>query len=342
MPSVYERYGEYRQELSDEEKGMLEYARKQEEKLLADASLQRWEHGWINSEGKRELFPVRDTEVKIAISRAENHFLPWDNTRTYFPEDPGIVEKFPGIDPKGKFSQVDMSFADRHAKLQAAMPSRPREVQDYVNRQLRALGGSGGDIAKCFQRMRNDSMKVRTQHLAAKMAPTPESSRYLEEEAQSLINNSVNIKRMNGFFNVLEYAADRAAVVRALADKLKPGGTLSVIKHNRPGRVMQMAVLLDDFDRANALLDGGDDAQAVAYGAIRYNEDGDISRWAPELKLTKTLGQRTFWDLQQNQEKQTDPQWQAQMLALERRVSSLPEYLSIAFFHHLFFEKSKN
>ena len=207
MPSVYERYGEYRQELSDEEKGMLEYARKQEEKLLADASLQRGEHGWINSEGKRELFPVRDTEVKIAISRAENHFLPWDNTRTYFPEDPGIVEKFPGIDPKGKFSQVDMSFADRHAKLQAAMPSRPREVQDYVNRQLRALGGSGGDIAKCFQRMRNDSMKVRTQHLAAKMAPTPESSRYLEEEAQSLINNSVNIKRMNGFFNVLEYAA---------------------------------------------------------------------------------------------------------------------------------------
>ena len=133
-----------------------------------------------------------------------------------------------------------------------------------------------------------------------------------------------------------------AAVVRALADKLKPGGTLSVIKHNRPGRVMQMAVLLDDFDRANALLDGGDDAQAVAYGAIRYYEDGDISRWAPELKLTKTLGQRTFWDLQQNQEKQTDPQWQAQMLALERRVSSLPEYLSIAFFHHLFFEKSEN
>lgn len=142
--------------------------------------------------------------------------------------------------------------------------------------------------------------------------------------------------------NVLEYAADKAAVVRALADRLKPGGTLSVIKHNRPGRVMQMAVLLDDFDRANTLLDGGDDARAVAYGAIRYYEDGDISRWAPELKLNKTLGQRTFWDLQQNQEKQADPQWREQMLALEHRVSSLPEYLSIAFFHHLFFEKTEN
>ena len=207
MPSVYERYEEYRQELSEEEKRMLDYARKEEEKLLADVSLERWEHGWINSEGKRELFPVREREVKIAVERAEEYLLPWDNARIYFPEDMGIAGKFPGIDPKGKFSQVDMSFADRYAKLQAALPSRSQEVREYVNRQMRALGGSWGDISKCYQRMRNDSMKVRTWQLAAKMAPTPESSRYLEEEAQSLINNSVNIKRMNGFFNVLEYAA---------------------------------------------------------------------------------------------------------------------------------------
>lgn len=142
--------------------------------------------------------------------------------------------------------------------------------------------------------------------------------------------------------NVLEYVQDKAAVVRVLADKLKPGGTLSVIKHNRPGRVMQMAVLLNEFDRAHALLDGGDDAQAVAYGAIRYYEDGDIPRWAPALKPVKTLGQRTFWDLQQNQDRQTDPAWRERMLALEHRVADRPEYLAVAFFHHLFLEKSAN
>ncbi len=207
MPSVYEKYGKYHQELSEEEKGSLNYAREQEEKLLADASLERWEHGWVNSEGVKKLFPVREREVKIALERAEKHLEPWDNARNYFPEDPGIVEKFPGIDPKGKFSEVDMSFADRYAKLQAALPSRSREIQTYVNTQLRALGGSSGDIATCFSRMRNDSIKVRRQQLAAKMAPTPESSQYLEQEALSLMNNSPNIKRMNGFFHVLEYAA---------------------------------------------------------------------------------------------------------------------------------------
>lgn len=38
---------------------------------------------------------------------------------------------------------------------------------------------------------------------------------------------------------------------------------------------MQMAVLLDDFERANKLLDGENDT-ASKFGAIRYYEDDDI------------------------------------------------------------------
>ena len=142
--------------------------------------------------------------------------------------------------------------------------------------------------------------------------------------------------------NVLEYVEDKPTLVRALADRLKAGGTLSLVKHNRPGRGMQMAVLLNAFDRAKGLLDGADDGQAEAYGAIRYYEDGDVTRWVPELRLTKTLGQRTFWDLQQNQDIQRDSRWREEMLELEHRVSTLPEYQAIAFFHHLFFVKSQN
>lgn len=138
--------------------------------------------------------------------------------------------------------------------------------------------------------------------------------------------------------NELEYVPDQAGTVKALRGKLKPGGLLSVLKHNRPGRVMQMAVLLNNFEAANALLDG-EEGQAAAYGAIRYYADEDVARWEPGLRLVKTLGQRTFWDLQQKQEIQADPQWQTDMLALEHRVSTLPEYQAIAFFHHLFFEK---
>ena len=64
---------------------------------------------------------------------------------------------------------------------------------------------------------------------------------------------------------------------------LKQDGILSIVKHNRPGRVMQMAVFLDDFEKANALLDGKN-STASKFGTIRYYGDNDITKW--ELQLT--------------------------------------------------------
>ena len=138
--------------------------------------------------------------------------------------------------------------------------------------------------------------------------------------------------------NVLEYIDDKEAVVKALARVLKKDGILSVAKHNRVGRVMQMAVLLDDFEKANALLDGKN-STASKFGAIRYYEDDDIIKWVPELNVSEVFGIRTFWDLQQNQEKHGDEEWQDKMMQLEMRVSQIPEYRSVAFFHHLLLTK---
>jgi len=138
--------------------------------------------------------------------------------------------------------------------------------------------------------------------------------------------------------NVLEYADDREIIVREFYRLLKPEGFLSVVKHNRAGRVMQMAVLLSDFDKAHALLDGKD-STASQYGTIRYYEDGDISKWCNGFRAIKTSGIRTFWDLQQNQECHKDPAWQEKMVQLELRVSELDAYRDIAFFHHLIFKK---
>lgn len=140
--------------------------------------------------------------------------------------------------------------------------------------------------------------------------------------------------------NVLEYIDDKANVVRELARVLKPGGSISLAKHNRNGRVMQMAVLLDDFDKANALLDG-EDSTASKFGAIRYYDDSDVTKWCPELYIEKTYGIRTFWDLQQNQEKHSDEEWQEKMMQLEMRVSKIQEFINIAFFHHLIIRKSE-
>ena len=138
--------------------------------------------------------------------------------------------------------------------------------------------------------------------------------------------------------NVLEYALDREDILSEFARVLKPDGFISLVKHNRPGRVMQMVVLLNNFEHANALLDGkaGESGQ---YGAIHYYEDSEIEKWNPNLKITKTLGMRTFWDLQQNQECHKDAEWQEKMLQMEHRVENIEEYKQIAFFHHLIIKK---
>lgn len=137
--------------------------------------------------------------------------------------------------------------------------------------------------------------------------------------------------------NVLEYADDREEIVREFYRLLKPNGKLSIVKHNRNGRIMQMVVLLNNFDEANNLIDGHN-SNAQQFGTISYYEDVDITNWCNGFTLQQTFGLRTFWDLQQNQEIQKDKEWQKKMLDIEMRVSQNPDFQKIAFFHHLIFE----
>lgn len=138
--------------------------------------------------------------------------------------------------------------------------------------------------------------------------------------------------------NVLEYAADRAEITRELSRTVKGDGRISLVKHNRPGRVMQMVVLLNDFEQANSLLDGNDGVTS-RFGEIHYYEDRDVLTWCKDLVITKTMGMRTFWDLQQNQEIHRDAAWQKKMIDMELRVSEMEEYRRIAFFHHMILSK---
>ena len=138
--------------------------------------------------------------------------------------------------------------------------------------------------------------------------------------------------------NVLEYIDDKKSIINELHRVLKTNGILSIVKHNRAGRVMQMAVLLDELETANELLDGNN-STASKFGNIRYYEDEMISKWTAGLKCMDCFGIRTFWDLQQNQERHNSEEWQDRMMRLEMRVSQMDEYRKIAFFHHLLFVK---
>ena len=155
------------------------------------------------------------------------------------------------------------------------------------------------------------------------------------EELKKLPSNSFDYILCH---NVLEYADDREIIVREFYRLLKPSGKLSIVKHNRNGRVMQMVVLLNNFDEANNLLDGHN-SNAQQFGTINYYDDYDIAKWCDGFVIRESYGLRTFWDLQQNQEIQKDEEWQQKMTKIEMRVSQNPDFQKNAFFRHLIFEK---
>lgn len=134
--------------------------------------------------------------------------------------------------------------------------------------------------------------------------------------------------------NVFEYALEREDIMKQFSRIIKKNGTLSILKHNLPGRVMQMIVLLNNFKSANELLDGKN-GTTEKYGDIHYYNDNDLIKWSDSFYIEKVFGERTFWDLQQNQDIQKGDDWQKNILETEHRVSSIKEYVDIAFFHHI-------
>lgn len=138
--------------------------------------------------------------------------------------------------------------------------------------------------------------------------------------------------------NVFEYAGEREEIIKEFSRILKTDGYLSILKHNKAGRVMQMVVLLNNFEHANELLEGKN-GHAQQFGTINYYEDTEILEWSDKLKIERILGMRTFWNLQQNQEIHKNKTWQEQMLQIELKVSELEEYKAISSFHHIILRK---
>lgn len=139
--------------------------------------------------------------------------------------------------------------------------------------------------------------------------------------------------------NVLEYVENADSVLRQLVRVLKPGGILSVIKHNLPGKVMFSAVLADDPKTALELLDP-DHTQDSPFGTRNmYSNESLVSRLGDGMKPVETYGIRAFFGLSSNNEIKYTEEWYNAMLELETRAATMDEYRKIAFFHHLIFQK---
>ncbi len=139
--------------------------------------------------------------------------------------------------------------------------------------------------------------------------------------------------------NVLEYADNKEEILKQLVRVLKPGGMLSVIKHNLPGRVMALAVMSDDPGAAMDLLKNEDEENSMFGNRSVYSNEELVSFLGTEMELTDTFGIRTFFGLSSNNEIKYGDEWYQPMLELESKVCTMEEYKNIAFFNHLIFQK---
>lgn len=138
--------------------------------------------------------------------------------------------------------------------------------------------------------------------------------------------------------NVLEYIENRAEYIAEFYRLLKMGGILSIVKHNKNGKIMQKAVFENNIDEAMALLKG-ENAISQNFGTIDEYEIDDLKDCIIDrFVLDKVYGIRTFFGIQPNSFK-GEPGWEDRMFMLECAVESDTAYSNVAFFQHLLLKK---
>ena len=157
------------------------------------------------------------------------------------------------------------------------------------------------------------------------------------EELENYDTNSFDITLCH---NVLEYIESKDPIIAELFRVLKPQGLLSIVKHNRAGRIFHRAVYSNDPVKALALLDKANDMSNYLGIQYIYSND-DIIEWAKGYSgvIEKIMGMRTFWSLGQDNTIKYNDDWYNNTFELENRVTEIDEFKNVAFYNHLLFRK---
>jgi len=141
--------------------------------------------------------------------------------------------------------------------------------------------------------------------------------------------------------NVLEYIKDKEPILQALLRVLKSHGKLSIVKHNRVGRVLHTAVFRNDPQRAMSILDEGSNDANKYLGTQYLYSNYELRCWIAKHggSMINEYGMRAFWALGQDNAVKYSSEWYDKMLELEMKVSKMDEYVKFAFLHHLIFQK---
>ena len=103
---------------------------------------------------------------------------------------------------------------------------------------------------------------------------------------------------------------------------------------------MGSAVLSDNPSAALDLLSDDNTENSMFGSRSVYDNKYLIDLFEGEAVLKKTYGIRAFFGLSSNNEIKYTDEWYQKMLELENKASEIDEFVKIAFFNHLIFNKS--
>lgn len=151
------------------------------------------------------------------------------------------------------------------------------------------------------------------------------------EKLKDIPNRSIDIIVCH---NVMEYIDNRKELINEFIRVLDPNGFISIVKHNKVGKIMQKVVLEYKVDEAIELINNGK-VKSVNFGLINEYDNSELEIYFEgKLEIDKIFGIRTFYALQINDLK-SDPNWISNMYTLECLVEDKKEFRDIAFFHHI-------
>lgn len=197
---AFDDYARFRQPLTPEEQAKVDEAMgAEQERLKIPIPLEmQWEKGYIDLDGRLALSFDRGAYMQIAMARAETQ------TAHVYPEEPGLMEKYPGIDPFKKCTEEEMAFAFRLEQVKAAMAVRPPEIQNFVKDVLADMGDESTSLGQNMRQVSNRGLKLRQLHRASKVTPDRSTSEHLEEEAFNMKNATNEMKWADRTIQTLE------------------------------------------------------------------------------------------------------------------------------------------
>ena len=191
------------------------------------------------------------------------------------------------------------------------------------------------------------SNKLSDSNTVIAVEPNKEVIEYaLNKEKYTQLNGSVDILKTfdSKSFDVIichlvfEFVDEYDSILKEFSRILKDDGFISIVRHNKEGRIVQCLSLIYDTDEATHLLNG-ENSYSPTFGDIKYYTNDAILSKLNNFFLDSSYGVRTFASLQ-NSEIQSKENWLEDMLDVERKVFSNPNFKNIAYFNHLILKKN--